>query len=225
MLCLNDIINLNAASLQALVEAVESALTLTQIILAAWRLAMALAVKIVEDELTRRAQRPTEWGPCPHCGRRLRSKGFIKREMATLIGKIVWWRRGGHCPGGCKIGQVAPLDDELGLEAHQRTSFELKQLAVVCAVFLPFETAALFVKRFTDVYVSPAAVWDWVQDFGQRAMARLEHRLEQLDNGQLLAVEPLGEETAAMPLLIGGDGVMVPFRPKDGSPKGRCRLA
>ncbi len=60
MLCLNDIINLNAASLQALVEAVESALTLTQIILAAWRLAMALAVKIVEDELTRRAQRPTE---------------------------------------------------------------------------------------------------------------------------------------------------------------------
>lgn len=223
MLCLLDSISQNDAIFQALVQAVEDAPTLPQIILAAWRLAMVLAVKIVEDELARRAQKPVEWQPCPQCGRRLQSKGFIKREMTTLIGKIVWWRRGGRCPGGCKIGQIAPLDDELGLEPHQRTSFELKHLACVCAVFLPFETAALFVKRFTGVHASPSAVWGWVQDFGQRAMKRLAHQLEQLDNGQLPDVEPLDDETSALPLIIGGDGVMVPFRPEGGSPQGRTR--
>jgi len=223
MLCLINSISQNAASMQAKVQAIEGATTLPQIILAAWHLAMALAVKIVENELARRAQKPTEWESCPHCDRHLRSKGFIKREMTTLIGKIVWWRRAGRCPSGCKIGQVTPLDGELGLETHQRTSFELKHLACVCAVFLPFETAALFVKRFTGVQVSPAAVWGWVQDFGQRAMERLAHQLEQLDRGQLPAVEPWDEATSALPLLIGADGVMVPFRPEGGSPKGHTR--
>lgn len=223
MLCLNDIINLNVANLQKLVQTVERAPTFTQIILAAWRLARALAVKIVENELTRRAQKPTEWEPCPYCGRRLVSKGFIKREMTTLIGKIVWRRRGGRCPRGCKIGQVVPLDKKLGLEAYQRTSFELKYLAVACAVFLPFETAALFVKRFTDMHVSSATVWNWVQNFGQRAMVRLNYQLERLKDGQPPAVEALDEESSALPLLIGGDGVMVPFRPEKGSPKGRTR--
>lgn len=223
MLCLIDSINQKAAAVQALVQKIENAPTMPQIILAAWRLAMVLAVKIVEEELTKRAQRPTVWEACPHCGCRLQSKGFIRREMVTLVGKVVWRRRAGRCPGGCKIGQVAPLDEELGLELHQRTSVELKHLACICAVFLPFETAALFVKRFTGVQVSPASIWGWVQTFGQRAMERLAQELEQLASGQLPIVEPLDKETSELPLLIGGDGVMVPFRPEGGSPKGRTR--
>lgn len=111
----------------------------------------------------------------------------------------------------------------MGLVPYQRTSFELQQLACLSAVFLPFETAAHFVQRFTRVSVSAAAIWGWVQDFGQRAQARLARELEQLEAGQLPAEEPLDEQTAAQALLIGADGVMVPFRRKAGSPKGKIR--
>lgn len=224
MLRLSDSIRQNEPSMQALIEAVENAPRLTEMVLAAWRLGLALAVRVVAEELGQRAERPTMWPPCPHCGHaRLRSKGLVRREMQTLIGKIVWWRRAGRCPRGCKIGQIAPLDEELGLEPHQRTSFELKHLACLSAVFLPFETAAHFVQRFTRVSVSPAAIWGWVQDFGERGRTRLAGELAQLAAGQPPPQEPLDEQTATQPLLIGADGVMVPFRRAQGSPKGRTR--
>ncbi len=223
MLCLLNSISQKEPALQTLVQAIENAPTFTELILSAWHLAMALAVKIVEDELNRRAQKKTLWEQCSHCGHSLQSKGFLKREIKTLIGKIVWHRRAGRCPNSCKIGQVTPLDEELGLESHQRASFELKYLALISAVFLPFETASLFVKRFTNVHISPAGIWWWVQDFGHRAEERLAEKLEQLENGQNPTVEPMDEKISTLPLAIGGDGVMVPFRPKKGSPKGRTR--
>ncbi|MBI4768911.1 MAG: ISKra4 family transposase [Chloroflexi bacterium] len=194
---------------------------MTRMILAAWRLARVLAVGVVEQVLRQRAQRPTAWPPCPHCGRRLHSKGFLPRQITSLLGVIRWERRVGRCPRGCAIGQIALLDDELGLAPHQRTSVELKQVACALAVFVPFETAAVLLDRLTAVTVSPAAIWDWVKEVGQQAMARLRRELEQLAAGQSPALEPLDEKTAAQPLLIGADGVMVPFRPEGGQPRGR----
>ena len=224
MLRLSESIRQNDPSMQAMMETVENAPRLTEMVLAAWRLGLALAAKVVTEELGQRAARPTAWPACPHCGLvRLWSKGLVRREMKTLLGKIVWWWRTGRCPRGCKIGQTAPLDEALGLVPYQRTSFELQQLACLSAVFLPFETAAHFVQRFTRVSVSAAAIWGWVQDFGQRAQARLARELEQLEAGQLPAEEPLDEQTAAQALLIGADGVMVPYRRKAGSPKGKIR--
>jgi len=221
MLCLTDSIRQSDSSLQTLLVAVEEAPTLATIILAAWRLARALAVRIVEEVLAKRAQHPTQWPCCPQCGARLHSKGFIPRQVDTLLGCIHWRRRVGRCPNGCKIGQVAPLDEDLGLQPHQRTSGELKLAACALAVFVPFETAATLLRLLSGVQTSPGAVWLWVQEVGQRAMEWLQRELENLAKGQLPDEEPMDERMAAQPLLVGADGVMVPFRPEDGTPKGK----
>jgi hypothetical protein len=60
-----------------------------------------------------------------------------------------------------------------------------------------------------------------VQASGQRALQRLNQELEQLALGQEPEAEALSPEAADLPLLAGADGVMVPFRPEAGSPKGR----
>jgi len=64
----------------------------------------------------------------------------------TVIGFITWKRKVWRCPKGCKTGQIAPFDSELGLKPNQRTGTELKQTACVLAVFLPFNIAALLLK-------------------------------------------------------------------------------
>jgi len=223
MLCLLNSISEKEPALAKKFEALENSPTFTVLVLSAWRLAMCIAVRFVEAELEKRATQKSTWGKCPHCGSNLQSKGFRGREMKTLIGKVVWRRRVGRCPNKCKIGQVAPLDDKLGLESHQRTSFEVKHLALIATVFLPFETAALFVKQFTNVNVSPASIWWWVQDYGCRAKKRLDNQLAELANGQTPTIEPMDKKTSSLPLAIGGDGVMVPFRSQEGSPSGRAR--
>jgi len=82
------------------------------LILSACRLVRVLAVRIVEETLIERAQRPTQWPDCPKCGKRLHSKGFVFRQITSVVGTIRWKRRVGRCPNGCAIGQIAPLDEE-----------------------------------------------------------------------------------------------------------------
>ena len=86
---------------------------------------------------------------------------------------------------------------------------------------MPFETAAALLRRWFDLSVTPGAVWDWVQSAGQSAMERLQRELARLEKGDAPTAEPMDAQTAAQPVLIGADGVMVPFRPAAGSPKGR----
>lgn len=207
-------------SLQAMIQAVEEAPKLIQIILAAWQLARVVAVQIVKEVLARRAQEPTPWPNCPQCGAKLESKGFVERQVQSLLGCIRWQRRVGRCPNRCPIGQVAPLDEALGLHPQQRTSGELKQMACGLAVFVPFETAAVLLRRLIGVSVSARAVWLWVQEAGHQAMQWLEHELAQVADGVSPDEESLADAAAA-PLLIGADGVMVPFRPHGGSPQGK----
>jgi len=207
--------------MQTLLSAVEEAPTLALMILAAWRLARALAVRIVEEVLAERAQRPTLWPCCPRCGAPLNSKGFVSRQVESLLGRIRWRRRVGRCPHGCKRGQVAPLDEALGLEPHQRTSGELKLAGCALAIFVPFETVAALLRLLSGVQTTPRAVWLWVQEAGHQAIERLRHDLGKLARGQLPDEEPMDEKMAAQPLLVGADGVMVPFRPEEGTPKGK----
>lgn len=221
MSCLRNSICQIEPSLQELIEAIENASTLPLLILSAWRLARVLAVKIVEEALIERGQRPTQWPDCPKCGKRLHSKGFVSRQITSVIGIIRWKRRVGRCPHGCAIGQIAPLDDALGLHAHQRTGFELQHLGCLLATFVPFETVTLLLNCLISICVSPAAVWGWVQDAGQKAMDLLNEQLAELDAGQRPQMESLDEAISLLPLLIGGDGVMAPFRPEGG--KGRTQ--
>jgi len=136
MLCLSDSIRHDDPSMQQLLNTIEKAQTLTQLILAVWPLARVLARHIVEYVLAERAQRPVPWPPCPTCGTLLRSKGFAQRQLTSLVGPIRGRRRIGRCPHGCDIPQVAPFDAALGVQPHQRTSGELQCLGCALVVSL-----------------------------------------------------------------------------------------
>jgi len=223
MLCLRDSIRDDDPSVQRLLRAVEDAPSLTALILATWQVARILAVHVVEAVLTERARWPTAWPPCPACGRALRSKGFAPRQMLSLRGPIRWQRRVGRCPQGCAIPQVAPLDSALGVQPHQRTSDDLQALGCALAVFVPFATAARLLGWYCGSVVSPRAVWCWVQAAGHQAMECRHADLAAGAQGHEPPPEPLAAEQAALPLALGADGVMVPFRPEGGAPKGKIR--
>ena len=142
MLCLSDSIRHDDPCVQQLLRTIEEAQTLAQLILAVWPLARVLALHMVEYVLAERAQRPSAWPPCPTCGVPLRSKGFAQRQLMSLFGPICWRRRVGRCPQGCAIPQVAPFEEALEVQPHQRTSGELQWLGCAFAVFVPFTTAA-----------------------------------------------------------------------------------
>lgn len=221
MSSLTDSIHQMGAPLPELLDALEQAPTLAAMLLTGWQLARALAVKLVEEELKKRAQRPTEWTECPKCGKPLESKGFVGRSLRGLIGRVKWERRVGRCPGGCSLGQVAPLDEELGVRPHQRVSDALKRAACALAVFIPFGEARELLALLTGIAVSPGSIWNWVQELGALAQARVERELKTVLTGELPAEEECAAGVAALPLLIGADGVMVPFRPNGGQPAGR----
>ncbi len=221
MSCLIQSIAQSDPVLQELVEKIRNATSLAWLILVALQLGRAVAVKVAEEVLNERGQVRTKWPGCPQCGQKLESKGLEPREMLTLIGWVKWWRRRGGCPNGCEIGQVVPLDEALGVQPYQRTSLEVKWLASALAVFVSFETAAVLLGLLTGVKVCPKSIWLWVQEAGQRAMAQLQAQLKALESDSLPPEEPRAAEIEALPLLLGADGVMVPFRPEGGKPKGK----
>ena len=221
MLCLSDSIRDDDPSLQRLFNAVVETQTLTELLMAVWPLARMFTLHLVEAVLAERARRPTSWPRCPACGTWLESKGFVRRQITSLFGVIRWQRRVGRCPEGCAIGQVAPLDEELGLHPHQRTSGELQFLGCALAVFVPFATAAKLLGWYSGAAVSPRAVWCWVQAAGGRAMDTLRAQLEAVAQGDLPPEEPLEATLTTAPLVMGADGVMVPFRPEGGQPTGK----
>ena len=52
-------------------------------------------------------------------------------------------------------------------------------------------------------------------------MAQFDQQLQATAAGHLPPAEPLAAKVAAMPLALGADGVMVPFRPEGGQPRGK----
>lgn len=223
MPCLIDTIRETNPEWQTLLDELAEATTLSLLIIAAWQLARVLTVRIVEETLARRSQVKTEWAPCPKCGERLQSKGFKPRQIKSIIGNIKWKRRLGRCPNKCIIGQIAPFDEELGLTANQKSDAGLQQVACLVAIFVPFETAAMLLKQMTGNDISGQAIWKWVQAAGQRMMKNLEAELEALAAGKLPEKETMSAEIAAQTLLMGADGVMVPFRPQSKTARGKTK--
>ena len=154
MLCLADIIRDHEPSLQPLLRAVEEASTLTAMLVAVWPLARVLALQVVAAVLKERAGHPTSWPPCPVCGTRLESKGFVERHVTSLFGRLQWRRRVGRCPRGCPLPTVAPLDADLDLAPHQRSSGELQALGCALAVFVPFAPA----RQSLALHVVPSSL-------------------------------------------------------------------
>ena len=208
---------------QEQIRAIEEAKKLHEVLAAAWQLASHLTIWIVERSLMERAEQRTEWSQCSCCGKGLESKGMLPRQIKTILGDIHWKRRVGRCPAGCEIGQVVPFDEELGLKPNQQTDEGLKHKACLLAVFVPFETAAMLLKQLTQRKVSATSIWGWVQAAGKKLEAQLEDELRKLEQGIYPAEDQALSEHAQHPLLIGADGVMVPFRPNGGQARGKIR--
>jgi hypothetical protein len=79
----------------------------------------------------------------------------------------------------------------------------------------------MLLRWYSAGSVSAQAVWEWVQAAGRRAMEQLHEQLRAVAQGHLPTEEPLPAHLAAAPLLLGADGVMVPFRPEGGQPRGK----
>lgn len=206
---------------QQLCKRLQTVSSLSAVVLTARQMGLWLARAIVEQQLRERAVASTEWGTCLVCHARLVSKGFVKRQMLTLVGQVEWKRRVGRCPHRCLGSQQTPLDDALNINAYQQMSTELMRLGCLLAVFLPFDLAAWMLQQLTGIAVSDDTIWQWVQVAGQQAMEQLKLQLQRLAEGQHPQVESLGEMLEAMPLIIAADGVTVPFRPQPKTPKGK----
>jgi hypothetical protein len=209
--------------IQTYLNKLQEAQTLVMMIMAVWGLIRRVAVRLLEEELSYRAHQPQCWPYCAKCGHILRSKGFKKRQLLTLFGTIRWQRRVGSCPQGCRGSRRAPLDERLGLRACQRTSDELKRLGCALVVFVPFETAMLLLRQLTGITLSADTLWRWTQEVGGQMMAQVNEELQQLEQGALPEQEAVEAGLEQSPLLIGADGVMVPFRPQPNTPKGKTQ--
>jgi hypothetical protein len=207
---------LRAGELAQQWEAVERAETLDAMMAAAWVLARRLVLLLMRQVLEARAAQPVNWPCCRECGQRLQSKGWAVRQWTGWVGTLRWKRRVGRCPSRCRIGLIAPLDRALGLQAYARTSVALEEMACLLAVFVPFDLVTRLLARLAGVEVSTSSVWRWVQVHGRQAMARLDEELQRLAAGERPVPEALGAEIAGLPLMLGADGVSVPFRPQAG---------
>jgi hypothetical protein len=206
---------------QQMREQLRQSTSLASIVLVAWQMGLWLARQIVEYELERRAQVAEHWGVCSECGQRLHSKGYVRRQMLTLVGVVRWKRRVGRCPKRCEGSQQIPFDEELQIESYQQTSMELMRLGCLLAVFLPYELAVVLLQQINGIRISDATLWQWVQSFGRQGITHLHEQITDWQTGNLPEPESLIGEIAALPLLIGADGVTVPFRPYPGNAKGK----
>lgn len=206
--------------IQSRIEKTKNSNSLLDLVGAAFRLGLAVAATAVEDVLNERGRAPDEAPVCPECGQRLVSKGLAPRKMTTLVGVVQWKRRVYRCRKGCRVGLVAPSDERLGIRPFQQTCDKLKMAAATLAVLVPFDLAAWLLKNLLEVEVCAGSIWNWVQRAGEKAGVKIENDLKKLRNGSLEKVE-LDAETALLPMIVGADGVNAPFRPNEGTPKGK----
>lgn len=117
-----------------------------------------LAKAIAEQQLQERADAPVAWGTCSTCKTQLVSKGFVSRQMLTLVGVVEWKRRVGRCPHRCLRSQQIPFDVALGIQSYQQTSTELIRLGCLLAIFLPFDLTAQLLLQLTGITISNATI-------------------------------------------------------------------
>jgi hypothetical protein len=113
-----------------------------------------------------------------------------------------------------------PLDETLGIAPYQQSSEELVRLGCLLSVMMPYAQAREVLRQWSGLSVSAASLWNWVQQVGQRAEAALAEALSRQASGEAVSPEAIDEVLAALPLAIGADGVMVPFRPTPKTPVG-----
>jgi hypothetical protein len=116
-----------------------------------------------------------------------------------------------------------PLDEALGIAPYQQSSEELMRLGCLLSVMMPYAQASEVLRQWSGLLVSAGSLWNWVQAVGQRVEASLAEALSAQASGETVTPEPIDDALAALPLAIGADGVMVPFRPTPKTPVGQVQ--
>lgn len=205
---------------QQLCKTMKITVSLSALVITAWKMGLWLAKVIVEQQIQERADAPVTWRTCSMCKTQLVSKGFVARQMLTLVGVVEWKRRVGRCPHKCPLSQQIPFDDALGIQPYQQTSTELMRLGCLLAVFLPFDLTAQLLLQLTGITISDATIWNWIQMIGKQSETRMKLQLQDLADGKSPQVTALDATVKEMPLIIAADGVTVPFRSQPKTPKG-----
>ena len=99
----------------------------------------------------------------------------------------------------------------------------MMRLGCLLSVMMPYEVASWLLGQWSGLSVSASTLWNWVQDKGQQAMEEMQEQLKVQANGEAITPEQLSELLLSLPLAIGADGVMVPFRPVAKTPKGKTQ--
>jgi hypothetical protein len=94
----------------------------------------------------------------------------------------------------------------------QKSDRGLQKFACLAAIFVPFETAGMLLYQLSGLSISRPTIWGWVQTVGRQMMENLEAELTALQKGVAPEIEAIRAPEAAETLLMGADGVMVPFR-------------
>ena len=202
---------------------IKQAATLDSLVIAVFKLVLYIGSIILNEIISERAKQSLERSTCPNCGTHLERKEWLPRKMTTLLGQIIWKRLIWRCPKRCKIGQIAPYDQTLGISSSQHVSNEVKKICCLLAVFVPFGIASIIVEVLTGTKVSAKGIWKWVQEAGSKGISKLNEELEELNNGNNPKSNEIESQIAELPMVIGGDGVTVPFRPEEGSAKGKTK--
>jgi len=195
---------------------------LNELVFAALKLGFAIATSILETILNEGGKAKDKYDYfCPICDSKLNSKELKKRTIQSLIGKLTWKRRILRCSKGCKIGLVAPFDEKLNIKPYQIYSVELIKMACLLAVFIPYDISAKILKQLTGISICANTIWNWVQNKGREVMKKKQEELNRLESGEMPAPEKIDETISDLPMVIGADGVFVPFRPQKKSQKER----
>ena len=221
MLCLEKIVRENSGVIQEKIKNIEKCRTLKSLVLAVLSIGKYISCRIIEEELKRRNSKRCDWPKCRTCGKKLESKGNRERTILTLVGKISFKRKIGRCKNKCKKSQISLLDKSLGIIAYQKVSNELQMIACILAVFIPYDTCSKIMENVAQISVPTKTLYRWCRHFGKIAYDQYLWELYCLERGLLGSTEMLSQELLSLPLVIGGDGVMVPFRPFEKSPKGK----
>ena len=97
------------------------------------------------------------------------------------------------------------------------------RLGCLLSLFMPYELASWMLSQWSGLSLSASTLWNWVQLMGSKAQQELDAQLETQSSGIQVACESISETLAALPLAISADGVMVPFRPKPKTTKGKVQ--
>ncbi|ASC72874.1 hypothetical protein XM38_038340 [Halomicronema hongdechloris C2206] len=116
-----------------------------------------------------------------------------------------------------------PLDEALGIAPYQQHSEEVIRLGCLFSLVMPYELASWMLSQWSGLSVSAASLWNWVQQRGQQVQAELMEQLQAQASGAEVSPDPLEATLATLPLAIGADGVMVPFRPTPKTAKGKIQ--